>query len=222
MCLGGNPILQTDIKGDDYVVSKNVVKGKVKEITLSTTIFIKGPGASPEKAQELNDAAKVVLKSKIVNDVKINIKVNYVYDDSKKTNDLKPGENLFEFKAEAADNRSQKQRNDEKTNHVISDGYGTGFTGVIFDKGKDVKSIVHESMHFLGFRDRYETDPKSDNAGKAFKGFEKDIMGVRDYSYIKMQHFIDVYNYVMKYYDNYYYLDQKAGSSKRYGRGYID
>lgn len=200
--MGNNPIWLNDQLGDDYGISviKDSETGKTKSVTIQATVYIKGDGANDKRAKILNKKAKDTYKSEVVDGVQVNIKVNYVYDPSKKPEDLQLGENLLTFKKGEGRSFVSPRSNQQ-----------TGNTGEITNSGKRDYSVLHETLHLLGFSDRY-----SDNsAGESVphRGYENDIMGKSDKFSLKINHYKNLLNFVET---EYTYMERRHATGPRY------
>jgi hypothetical protein len=122
-----------------------------------------------------------MLKSGITEDgVKVSFDVNYAYSPDKKASDLKYGENLLTF---TKDPNTNEDRSDVSATEEINGDlviFYTGNTGVIKEQGKSSKTVLHETLHFLGLSDRY--DEYNNNLTGMLnqtvpqRGFQNDIM----------------------------------------------
>jgi RHS repeat-associated protein len=165
--VGNDPVGQADFDGRDFRI--DVIRDKDDNITglkFSSTVYIQGSGASKEKADELNkDFKDNYGSSKKIDGIDICIDINYVYNGTKKSSDLKDDENLLSFSAE--DKRS----------------FVSGNTGAIYNSGESNRTIFHESFHFMGLSDRYDDftadkwRPVKDQTTVPHKDFGNDIMG---------------------------------------------
>jgi len=190
---GGNPVNRIDPDGEDYTITIQRDKNnEIIGITFNATVYIKGDGASKERASELNESAKGTFKSSENNGVKIGFNVNYEYAPNKTEGDLEvgKGQNLLTFNKE--DGRSEVQGDRDLTH--------SGYIGDIYNSKKESSNgnVLHETGHFLGFSDRY-TD-KTDKNGKVYSvpniGYKNDLMGTgRDLS---PNHYANMYEFVLK------------------------
>jgi len=187
----GNPINAIDPDGEDFVITiQRNDKNEITGITFSATVYIKGDGASKERASELNSLAKETFKSKESNGVTIGFNVNYEYSKDKTLGDLEvgKGQNLLTFTNDKVD------RKNNKDSHVEADeGFGAD-RGVIYNKnGNSNYDVMHETMHFMGFDDRY-----NQNTGAPDNGYRNDIMGRNGAFDISPNHYSNMYRYVNK------------------------
>jgi hypothetical protein len=186
---GGNPIFLNDPNGDVYGISTKKDKdGNLTEVKISATVFIKGDGASEKRAKELTKAARKVYKTETVDGVKVSFDVQYKYDPNKKPEDLnaKLGENLLTF--------SSKEESKTNRSHISGFIRGiiqyTGNTGVVFGSGKGNYTTLHETLHFLGLSDRYNSE------GNPHVDYDKDIMGVNGEMALRISHYQNIVEYV--------------------------
>lgn len=111
----------------------------------------------------------------------------------RKTEDLKPGENLLQF--------SNKSEDDDNISHVEaskSGGHKTGNFGVVYDRGVKDYTVIHESLHLLGLSDRYdepeELKPGTTNEyrrpNELHDGFTGDVMGSYGSSTLNPYHYM--------------------------------
>jgi len=177
-----NPISYSDIDGRDFILTVTRNKsGVITGVNISSTVYIKGDGASSKRADELNKFAKDNLQSKNVDGVTVSFGVNYKYDSRKEEKDLKDGENILRF--------DKSPENEENISHVAgqvrSDGGGnfttlTGRTGIIYNNGQNNRTVLHETLHLLGLDDRYDDFRGSSLPGAPASipntGYENDIM----------------------------------------------
>lgn len=159
-------------------------------ITIQSTIFITGVGASEKKANSLTEYASKTLKPQVVthDDGKtatINFDITYSYAEDIEKKDLKAGDNILSGEKSSA--------GDSEVPSIMSGKLGDRYVlcgkyGLITNRFK--KSVtLHESMHLLGLSDRYTDNPieVKDQYGKtsiernsiSHPGFVKDIMGAK-------------------------------------------
>jgi len=173
-----NPIKYVDPDGRDVTLSiTRNKKGIITGVSISSTVYIQGDGASDDRAKELNRYAAKNLVSKNVDGVKVSFNVNYIYSSTKVAKDLKSGENILTFdKASGIDHTNAKTQTEGR----LVRSY-TGNTGIIYESGSSSKTILHETMHLMGLSDRYD-DFRDHPAtgGERFninhKGFSKNLM----------------------------------------------
>ena len=196
--MGNNPIWFNDQLGDDYGIKIRKKDNKIKSVTLQATVYIQGDGASDKRAKELNKSAKNTFKTETVEGVEVNVKINYIFDSSKKPEDLNLGENLLTFKKE------------EGRSNVPAYPNQTGNTGTIFGSGKSTYTILHESLHLAGLSDRYTDNAKG--GATPHKGYANDIMGAHGEMTLSISHYKNILNfaraedkspnYLVKHYDH--------------------
>jgi hypothetical protein len=149
-------------------------KGEITGVTLKSTIYITGAGASEQRARSLTSAAKSAFKPGYSNGVKISFDVHYKYRENVEEKDLKGNENLltfFEGEGKTGIDPLTFQKTG-KNGRFIGMDYFTGNTGRIYGKDRGSNyAVLHERLHFFGLSDRYYA------SGGVFKGFEDDIMG---------------------------------------------
>ena len=193
-----NPMALVDPNGNDgRVVVTKELDGKTS-INISTTVYLKSDVMTKSELVKLTKnaqlEAKKLLKTKVFGDCEVSFDVQYkVYEG----NDLMEGDNLLVVDPNNPDISGVKGAVETLAGVVVG-----GLAGNTGDINSDItrlpgcskgKSIVHETLHFLGLLDRY-----SDN--HSFKGFESDIMG---YNAKNARRFHDshYYSYINKYYD---------------------
>jgi hypothetical protein len=192
LCFGGNPILYSDPKGDDYgITTKKDKDGKITNIKVSAVIYIQGSGASADEATKLTKGAKDTYKTKTVNGVEVSFDVQYVFDPNKKVSDLnaKKGENLL-----VLTNNTTDRSHVNSFTYQGSDFEFTGHTGVVTKySGNRTYSTLHETLHLLGLSDRYNKNfPNPD------KGYEKDIMGKSLSFNLSISHYKNIIDYAKR------------------------
>ena len=192
----GNPVNSVDPNGKDYIITIQRDKNnEITGITFSATIFIQGEGASKDRASELNGLAKETFKSKESNGVKIGFDVNYVYDPNITIGDVgKDGKNLLTFTNDKVDNSDMGNRKDSNVKTEIEgDAY---YHGDIYNsKGKSSSNydVMHETMHFFGFNDRYNA-----RTGMSDVGYKNDIMGKEGKYDLSPNHYSNMYEFSIK------------------------
>lgn len=175
---GNTPVNAIDPDGRQFILTINYNdKGEISGINISAKVYIKGEGASKERADALNKTAKDVLQSKEVDGINVSFNVSYEYnaDITESQLDEDSGENILEFKAE---NITSDVGGKEYT------GKNESFTrpnriGKVGNSGESDFKVLHETMHFLGLSDRYTEGPKDVNGNRTAKehqNFQDDIM----------------------------------------------
>lgn len=178
-----NPVNATDPDGKNAVFTiKRNKKGDIIGVKISSTIYIRGTGASLKRADQLTHAAKNFYTPKTVDGVNISFDVTYTYNTTIQDKDLQGGENILDFSAEKEGKLDRS--------HIEGLGYkrlpdGTGYKvlghhGHIKESGSNDFTIFHETFHLLGLTDKYWEAIQSDGANHTWndmEGYETDIMG---------------------------------------------
>lgn len=187
-----NPIKRIDPDGRDVIfdITRNK-KGDITGVSIRSTVYITGAGASEDRAADLTKAAAKEFKSSNVDGVNISFNVSYQYSKDKTVGDLKNGENLLTFSAEAEhdndDDPSKIRRSEaffpkDKNGNLINVGVNSG---LVYSNGASNYSVLHETAHMLGLRDQY-SDNNSDNLSRLnpgwqpstpANGYQNDLMG---------------------------------------------
>ena len=159
---GNNPVNRIDPDGRDYIITINRDKdGNITGIIFSATVYITGDGANPERAVELNALAKKTYKSKEINGVSVGFDVQYKYDKevtgigdygSEKV-PYNSGINMLDLKNEKSDRKNGIDSNVQTEVEGSSPYHGSIYNS----REKEISNydIMHETMHFFGFDDRY-------------------------------------------------------------------
>ncbi|MBS1489917.1 MAG: hypothetical protein JSS93_05285 [Bacteroidetes bacterium] len=184
---GNNPAVNIDPTGKDVVfdITRNKKTGEITGVTLRSTVYITGEGASQERADDLNKASGDVFQSRTLkNGVKVSFDIKYQYKKDFNMKDLKAGNNVLNF----VNKPSNYDAHDVSRTHAYklegSEIVYPGNTGEIHkDQWNNPLAIFHETLHFTGLDDRY------DSKGNALPGFKNDIMGNRESSKIGIDHF---------------------------------
>jgi hypothetical protein len=172
-CFSNNPIIMSDILGNNSNI--NITKDKDKKLnaTISATIYIvpdpnadKDGSKANKLAKQLNEQAKKVYKPKEVNGVKISFKLNYIVKSNANPQELKNGQNILRIKEK--DFLTQTKEIDEETGEEIT----STVTGVVpvnqegapfknnvtsneGDVINDVGTVLHETGHLIGLSETY-------------------------------------------------------------------
>jgi uncharacterized protein RhaS with RHS repeats len=190
--VANNPMNSIDPDGRSFILTITYGDdGKIAAVTFSATIYIKGDGASKEKADELTLFARKNMKSQKVDGVNVSFAMYYEYNPDKKVEDLDlaKGENLLQFHKEGGDENGDPghvhtpEPKYEHNGDVTTKWFPTGKDGDIYGSGKNNAIILHESLHFFGLKDRYTEIPGYVNNQVKMvpideEGYEGDIMGV--------------------------------------------
>ncbi|HEY1055907.1 MAG TPA: hypothetical protein VGE24_12250, partial [Emticicia sp.] len=144
-----------------------------------------GDGASHERAEELNKFASQNLNKKTFEGVSVSFSVTYIYNDKKERDDLKAGENILKF--------DRANEDDNHVSHVKGsirpDGNGRSTTlagreGIIYNSGRNNRTVLHESLHLMGLEDRYDDFRDATGTGlppsTPHTGYGKSIMATRN------------------------------------------
>jgi RHS repeat-associated protein len=203
-----NPVNGIDPDGKDGVVinirlntyDKNgKVTGTVNYVFVFAKVYITGVGASDKRADQLNAYSQQMLKGgkTMANGDKLFMGIEYEYKKNIKENDLKEGENLLESKTtNSIDSHVVRPSKERGENNF---DFFSGNTGEIAKDDRSNNQVVfHESLHFFGISDRYNTDKRSSDYGKSNIGYENDIMaqGVNGRNpTIHPNHYKNLYNH---------------------------
>jgi len=193
---GGNPVNAIDPDGRDFTINiQRDENNKIIGLTFTATVYINGDGASKERATELNSLAKETFKSQESNGVNIGFNVNYVYDPNVDIGDVgKDGKNLLTYTNDKVDNSDMGNRKDSNAkNEIKGSAY---YHGDIYNsKGKSRSNydVMHETMHFFGFDDRYNA-----RTGVSNTGYENDIMGKEGKYDLSPNHYSNMYEFSIK------------------------
>lgn len=154
-------------------------KNEIIGVTVRSTIYIQGAGASAGREKALNQAAYSFFKAKNADGVNVSFAINYVYENDKQKDKLKPGENLLTFmdKPETEKDRSHVNSRGD-IGSTLDDNFiaQTGNNGEIHEMGKENSTIFHESLHFFGISDHYYNDNLNFATGVSYV-YPNDIMG---------------------------------------------
>jgi len=191
---GGNPVNALDPNGEDYVITiQRNDKNEITGITFSATVYIKGDGASKERASKLNSLAKETFKSNGSLGPNIQFNVNYEYAPDKTEGDLVDGkgQNLLTFTNDKVD----RKKGDDSQIYDDRDATHSGYEGKIYNsKGKSSNyDVMHETFHLLGFSDRYDS-----NTGKPNDRYENDLMGSNGKFDLSPNHYANMYEFVLR------------------------
>lgn len=190
----GNPIYMVDPKGDDARVNKQANEnGKGGNITISTKIHAKG-GSKAEREAFINNgtnqanymkSAGLMSGSYTDDDGGVwNISMNIEYVDGE-TTAFEDGDNIMDLSKlnDPGTNRSSVSSGDvqerifENGRWKVTGNYTevnrTGNSGEMRGgmPGLNGQTIYHESMHFMGLSDRYET-----TSLQTHRGYKGDVM----------------------------------------------
>lgn len=178
--VNNDPLGYADFDGKDYIMTIEYDKnGKFTGVKISGTVYIQGDGASEKRAGELNKYAKNSIKG----GEGVSVDINYVYDTSKNTKNLKEGENIATFNSEPEGGKKTTSHVPWKqfSNKEFKNRWLTGNTATIFSSGKDNHTVLHETLHLFGLADRYDDYRKNSYdfnriGSEPFEGFENNIM----------------------------------------------
>lgn len=110
------------------------------------------------------------------------------------SSNLKAGENIFNVRTDLPENKRSNVLS-TRTGNLFS----VGNTGTINSKSKNLeKTVIHETLHFLGLSDRYDDFSKNHlyrgSSTVPHRGFENDIMGggtMEDFNNIHYENIFD-------------------------------
>jgi hypothetical protein len=105
----------------------------------------------------------------------------------------------FDSKKEDVYTKSGIREASHVNNSYTTEDGGTvysGNTGEIRSMGKDDYTIMHETLHLLGFSDRYGR-----KSGKPYKGYAHDIMGAYHQFSLKISHYNQILDFVKTHQD---------------------
>ncbi|MBC8054692.1 MAG: hypothetical protein H7Y13_16665 [Sphingobacteriaceae bacterium] len=196
LAFSGNPIYFADPHGDNSIVTvKKDKEGKITGINVSAKVFIKGSGASKERATALTKSAKETYKTKTVDGVVVSFDIEFIYDPKKKEENTSTfnGENLLTF-SKKPENNNVTPRDVSHVNAFTYAGSPTryaGETGTIHNSGKSTNTVMHETLHLLGLSDRYD-----EQTGKPHKGYGNDIMGAAGKTAMSVSHYRNLIEHV--------------------------
>jgi hypothetical protein len=191
-----SPIAYHDPDGKDYRLSiiKNK-QGETKIVSAHATVYLQGVGASQEMANKLNKEFQDKYAGfRKVKGVDVAFDVVYVYDgdNTKNEKNLKNGQNIFNVRTDLEkDYRSEVYG----VQDLKGNKFYTGKTGTINSKSYNLtRTVVHETLHFMGLSDRYDNFKNNLYTGsETHEGFYKDIMGGGDK--ISDVHYKNLLNY---------------------------
>ena len=179
-CLN-NPTNMVDPDGRDaiFTISRDK-RGNITGVTVSSTIYIQGNGASVDRASALTKAATNYFKSKTADGVTVSFNLQYAFSEGMQKSDLKAGENLLNFSAQPDDGEYISNVENQPIGSITNDSYEqtSGINGHVYGSGKNNQTVFHETLHLLGLYDRYSTNQES-TAGMVtskLPGYENDIM----------------------------------------------
>lgn len=218
------PISLIDKNGENSEVT--VTKNKDEKgnetgggkINISTTVYITGKNASEEKANRLTKFANEELVTKTSldgdgNKWEVSFSVKYKYVSNTKNLDKKSSENVLRFRGEVG--RSHIKARWLKGHEGEIERTGVGYRGNIYkdeveSEYYENRTVLHETLHFLGLEDRYSDNPIT-GYSEANDGFDKDIMGTLNYKEISQVH-----------YDNYRRYFSKKNEGSYINRRFVD
>lgn len=179
-----NPINVADPDGRDAIFTVTYDKnGNISGLNISSITYIRGSGASAQRAKDLTNAASNFFADKDLDGVNVSFDITYLYNESIQDKDLKEGENILDFSAkpESAGDRShvngsKEEEADESGNRVVS--FKTAHHGTVFGSGKDNYTVFHETGHLFGLVDRYAEyyNSVSGNIIQILPGWSGDLM----------------------------------------------
>jgi len=230
-----SPLLFKDIDGNDAVVTVQKDENGGGKITISSTVYITGEGASEFNARVFTEQATEKYKSSIYVDengknftVEFNVKFEYAPDESKIK--LQDGENRLEYnKKDIVSNVPAIQTNEPTTDPTTGIAEN-GITITAGNKGEiskndnvgiSFRTTLHEVLHFLGLSDRYKEDGKNTDGSRKTKpnpGFEEDIMGTQSTTKINQVHYDNYGKEYSKKEAGKYILKNKIDVSKDNGK----
>ncbi|TGE11586.1 RHS repeat-associated core domain-containing protein, partial [Hymenobacter elongatus] len=178
-CLN-NPVNVIDPDGCDAIFTVGRDKsGEINSINVSSTIYIRGSGASSSRAAQLNKEASSTFKGKAIDGVNIGFDVKYKYDENININQLGVVENMLTFlDTPETTNDTRSQVKGGSTGDPLNNTYvrTTGNTGFVRESSRESKKVFHETLHFFGLSDRHYQGSGGNDSYYTVDGFENDIM----------------------------------------------
>jgi hypothetical protein len=194
-----SPLNVIDPDGRDaiFTIQRNK-KGEIIGVTISTTIFITGEGASQKRAEQLNEGSSSFFKSgkpSFNSNINVSFDVKYEYNKDITQQDLKKGQNILSFNTIDQHHEAEVSHLHPKPGQGSAYGYALmGNYGELLNSDWDDNTTTyHESLHFLGLSDRYN---KPTHSPDPF--FEKDIMSCHGKS-IGDTHYSNIAKWIVKW-----------------------
>ena len=176
----------TDPDGRDFNIRVTHNKnGDINGVIISSTVLIRGAGASKPRAGALTDYAASVLKPwTTTNGVTVSFDVQYKLDERGPQDKLGAGENVLDFNStpEQSTENPDNSRSEAHGIETVSAGgsrYTVANNGTVYGSGADSRTVLHETMHMMGLSDRYDNGETSYGVPYPIihAGFPNNIMG---------------------------------------------
>jgi len=196
-----NPVNSVDPDGQDCQISiqRDTKTNEITSVKISAKVYITGDRAKG-KDKELNEEAKNTFKKIGI----VSFDINYQYVE-KAPDKLAAGENVLTFSNDKSNDEGGQIDNAHKNNKEYHDGN----RGTIYANG-DIRSVLHETGHFLGLSDRYSMIKQyGPDQPETHTGFDNDLMNYSNPA-IKINRLLDKI-----YYDQYITKAKSVGPNNK-------